>query len=57
MSTQDIPHQQAAEQTPFEKFDEFTRRIMAVPKSEIDAKEAEYKAKQAEKKKAKPEGK
>jgi len=36
--------------TPFEKFDDFTRQIMAVPKSEIDAKEAEWKAKQTTKK-------
>jgi len=53
MSTDNIPHNtQAAanEPTPFQKFDEFTRRIMSVPKKEIDEKEAEWKKKQAGKK-------
>lgn len=30
------------EQTPFERFTEFTRRILAVPHSEIAAEERKY---------------
>lgn len=29
-------------ETPFEKFRNFTKKIVAVPKSEIDRREAEY---------------
>lgn len=29
-------------ETPFEKFREFTKKIVAVPKSEIDRRESEY---------------
>lgn len=32
------------EPTPFEKFREFTKRVVSVPKSEIDRREKEYKA-------------
>jgi hypothetical protein len=28
--------------TPFEKFREFVRKVVSVPKSEIDRREAEY---------------
>jgi hypothetical protein len=36
--------------TPFEKFDSLLKKVIAVPKSEIDKREAEYKARrQAEK--------
>ncbi|HZT41635.1 MAG TPA: hypothetical protein VFA07_05580 [Chthonomonadaceae bacterium] len=56
MSAEASSHTTPAEQTPFEKFDEFTRRIMSVPKKEIDEKEAEWKKKQAGKKE-KPGGK
>jgi len=46
MSSDGTTHNEpVTEPTPFEKFDAFTRRIMAVPKSEIDAKTAEQKAK------------
>jgi hypothetical protein len=31
--------------TPFERFEDFTRRLMAVPKKEIDQKQAEYERK------------
>ena len=31
------------EPTPFEKFREFVRKVVSVPKSEIDQREAEYK--------------
>jgi hypothetical protein len=31
------------EKTPFEKFRQFTRAIVSVPKTEIDRREAEYK--------------
>jgi hypothetical protein len=33
-----------AEQTPFEKFREFTKRVVSVPKAEIDRREKQYKA-------------
>lgn len=29
-------------ETPFEKFREFTRKVVSIPKSEIDQREAEY---------------
>ena len=29
-------------ETPFEKFREFTRKVVSVPKAEIDRREAEY---------------
>jgi hypothetical protein len=31
------------EPTPFEKFREFVRKVVSVPKSEIDRREVEYK--------------
>jgi len=30
-------------ETPFEKFRQFTKKIVSVPKSEIDRRETEYK--------------
>jgi hypothetical protein len=30
------------EETPFEKFRQFTQKIVSVPKSEIDKREAQY---------------
>jgi hypothetical protein len=38
------------EPTPFEKFREFTRKVVSVPKAEIDRREKEY---QSERKRAK----
>jgi hypothetical protein len=35
--------QSDSESTPFEKFDALLKRVLAVPKSEIDRREAEYK--------------
>ncbi len=31
------------EPTPFEKFQELTKKVIAVPKSEVDKREAEWK--------------
>jgi hypothetical protein len=38
------------EPTPFQKFDALTRRIMSVPKSEIDRRAIVYKKKRQEQK-------
>lgn len=38
-----------AGETPFEEFRRFTRKLLAVPKAEIVAKEREYKRKRARK--------
>jgi len=38
------------EPTPFQKFEALTRRVMSVPKAEIDKRHAEYKKIRAEKK-------
>lgn len=35
----------------FKRFEDFTRRLMAVPKKEIDAEKAKYERKKAAKKK------
>jgi hypothetical protein len=40
--------------SPFERFREFARRIIAVPKSEIDKQEAEYQRQRALRKKVAP---
>jgi len=40
------------EQTPFDKFREFTKRVVSVPKAEIDRREKEYKAARKRKRKA-----
>jgi hypothetical protein len=39
--------------TPFERFEDFTRRLMAVPKKEIDQKLKEYERKKKRKKRNK----
>ncbi len=44
----------APEPTPFATFDELARKIMGVPKSEIDKREAEYQKEQAKKPKRGP---
>jgi len=41
------------ERTPFDRFTEFTRRIVAVPKSEIQAQERLYQRRQRAKKRRK----
>lgn len=46
--TADDPH------TSFTAFDELTRKLMGVPKSELDAREAEYQRQQAKKPKRGP---
>jgi hypothetical protein len=38
-------------QTPFEKFKDFTQKVVSVPKAEIDRREAEYQKAQKQKKK------
>lgn len=47
----------APEPTPFSAFDALTRRIMAVPKAEIDKMEAEYQKEREKKPKRGPKGK
>ena len=42
---------------PFAAFDELARKILSVPKSEIDKREAEYQKGQAKKPKRGPKGK
>ena len=39
---------------PFAAFDELTRKLMGVPKSELDKREAEYQRQQAKKPKRGP---
>lgn len=39
---------------PFEKFKELTRKIVSVPKAEVDAREREAKKKKARKKRRSP---
>lgn len=39
-----------AEENGFARFDDLARRLMAVPKKELDEKEAEYQAEKAKKK-------
>lgn len=41
------------EPTPFEKFRDFAKQVISVPKAEIDRREAEYQKQRAEKKKGK----
>jgi hypothetical protein len=40
-------------ETPFEKFRQFTKKIVSVPKAEIDRREAEYKKSRAKVKRRK----
>jgi hypothetical protein len=47
------PQRAAPEQTPFERFTEFTRRIVAVPKAEIQEQERLYQRRQKAKKRRK----
>ncbi len=47
----------APEPTPFAAFDALTRKIMAVPKAEIDKMEVEYQKEQAKKRKRDSKGK
>ena len=42
------------EPTPFTAFDELARKLMAVPKAELDKAEAEYQREQAKKPKRGP---
>jgi hypothetical protein len=49
-------HAKPEDLSPFERFREFARRIIAVPKSEIDKQEAEYQRQRALRKKAAPKG-
>ena len=50
-----MKHKQSAsaetntDQTPFEKFTELTKRLMSVPKKELDEKLAEYERKKQQK--------
>jgi len=39
------PDPPAGEQTPFQKFEEFARRVISVPKSEIERRERTYREK------------
>jgi hypothetical protein len=39
--------------TPFQRFDQFARRLMAVPKAKIDAAEKKYQQRKAAKKRGK----
>jgi hypothetical protein len=41
-------------QTPFEQFAEFTRKVLAVPRSELEEQERVYKEKRAAERKRKP---
>jgi len=47
----------ASEPMPLSAFDALTRKILGVPKSEIDKREAEYQKGQAKKPKRGPKGK
>jgi hypothetical protein len=46
-----LPSAESSEQTPFERFVEFARKIVAVPKSEIDEQERIYKSQRRTRKK------
>jgi hypothetical protein len=45
---------ESSEQTPFERFVEFARKIVAVPKSEIDEQERIYKSQRRTRKRKEP---
>jgi hypothetical protein len=45
-------HNKTSSMTSFEKFVEFTRKVVSVPKSEIDKREKEYKESRKRQKKA-----
>lgn len=40
----------ASEQTPFDRFKELTRKLVSVPKKEVEAKEAMHQRRKAKKK-------
>jgi hypothetical protein len=44
---------QPAEPTPFQKFEALTRRVMSVPKAEIDRRAIEYRKRRKEQKRIK----
>jgi len=46
-----LPSPESSGQTPFERFVEFARKIVAVPKSEIDEQERIYKSQRRTRKK------
>jgi hypothetical protein len=46
-----LPSPESSEQTPFERFVDFARKIVAVPKSEIDEQERIYKSQRRTRKK------
>jgi hypothetical protein len=46
------PSPESSEQTPFERFVDFARKIVAVPKSEIDEQERIYKSQRRTRKKS-----
>lgn len=47
-----LPSPESSEQTPFERFVEFARKIVAVPKAEIDEQERIYKSQRRTRKKS-----
>jgi hypothetical protein len=49
-----LPSAESSEQTAFERFVEFARRIVAVPRSEIDEQERIYKSQRRTRKNTKP---
>jgi hypothetical protein len=46
-----LPSPESPEQTPFERFVDFARKIVAVPKAEIDEQERIYKSQRRTRKK------
>ncbi len=57
MKDSDPPPPQQAKPAPFDAFQDLTRRLLAVPKAEIDKREAEYQREQAKKPKRGPKPK
>ncbi|QEL16353.1 hypothetical protein [Limnoglobus roseus] len=51
------PHSQPSNPTAFNAFDVMARKLMGVPKAEIDKREAEYQKEQAKKPKRGPKPK
>jgi hypothetical protein len=50
MTTNGKPHPEPQANHPFNRFKELTRKLVAVPKKELDAKEAAYQRKKKRKK-------
>lgn len=48
------PESPPPEQTPFQRFEEFARRVISVPKTEIDERERSYRESRQSKTKLKP---